>query len=173
MSQIRCLVPQLVPTVHIAVGGQHAGAAERNELGAGSPFGQRESRLTRDALQFVLVDVSGPLDARTKQTVQQDVARGRCRVLPGQHEYHIKSETGAGGGSEPGMVALSRTDRDQGPRSVGQGRGAGVFEFPDLVAAAAQPGQVIALDPEIVRTKAEGGGEPRRGLERGGPGASV
>jgi hypothetical protein len=90
---------------------------------------------SRDALQFMLIDVSTPFDPRAKQTVQCDIAGCRRRRLPGEHQHHLQPETGASSCREPGMVALRRTGRDQGARFVGEGRGAGVFEFSDLVDA--------------------------------------
>jgi hypothetical protein len=66
------------------------------------------------------------------------------------------------------MVALGTAAGDQDGRAASQRVGDEVLELAHLVAAP-EVGQVVALDPEVVRPEAERGSQPRCRLDRGGP----
>jgi hypothetical protein len=91
--------------------------------------------------------------------------------VAGQHEGDRQAEPGAGRGGQPGVVGLGRPGGDEAVGAVAERGGEGALELTDFVAAAPEAGQVVPLDPEPVLPQAEGGCQPRRGLERGREGA--
>ena len=65
------------------------------------------------------------------------------------------------------MIRLGRAGGDEAVRAVAERGGQGALQLADLVAAAAEAGEVVPLDPQPVGPQADGGGQPGRGLERG------
>nr|BFE69204.1 hypothetical protein GCM10020092_025050 [Actinoplanes digitatis] len=103
------------------------------------------------------------------QVIQDQVAARRRRRMPAQHQYAPQAEPGRGGGREPGVVRLRRTSGDKRRRAGLERLRAGVLKLAYLVAAAAaaEAGQVVPLDPELIQRQCRG--EPRRRLERRRP----
>jgi hypothetical protein len=89
----------------------------------------------------------GPHQFDAQQRVDDEVAgRVRWRVA-GHDSDHVEAEPARGGRGEADMVALRRTAGDQHVGAGGQRVRAEVVELADLVAAAGERGQVVALDP--------------------------
>ena len=72
-----------------------------------------------------------------------------------QDQDDAQSQAGSDGCGESRVVALGRTGGDQGVSTSRQGLGARPLQLAHLVAAAARPEQVIALDPQVPRREVE------------------
>ena len=134
-------VGQGAVAVAAAEGDDRRVRAGRRELGR---------RLVGDGGQAGVVGVAGPPDARAEELVEQQVARGRfarAACGAGQHEGDRQAEPGAGRGGQPGVIRLGRPGGDEAVGAVAERRGQGAFELADLVAAAAEAGEVVPLEP--------------------------
>jgi hypothetical protein len=124
-----------------------------------------------------VVGVAGPPDTRAEDLVEQQVpcgrgaGAGRVAGVAGQHERDRQAEAGAGRSGQAGVIRLGRPVGDEAVRAVAQRGGQGALQLADLVAAAAEAGEVVPLDPQPVRPQADGGSQPGRGLQRGREGA--
>jgi hypothetical protein len=69
------------------------------------------------------------------------------------------------------VVALGCAGGDQGVGTLGGGGGDGPLKFSDLVAAAAEAGQVAALDQQVVGLQSDGSRQAGCRFDRRRPGA--
>ena len=99
---------------------------------------------------------------------QQQVAGRPQRPVARQHEVDLEAEHGAGGGRHPAVVGLRRADGDQRAGAAAQRLGAQELQLAGLVAAGAEPGQVVALDPQPGPAR-QPGPPLERGRQRGQP----
>ena len=111
-------------------------------------------------------DVSGPHHRRPQQSVECDVAVPGVPGGPGQHEDDVEPEPRACGGGQAGVIALAGPAGDQRVRATSQCGAAEPLQLAHLVAATTEPGEVVALHPEIGGAESERTRQSRRGLER-------
>ena len=104
---------------------------------------------------------AGEVQLRAEQRRQQLVADRNVGPIARQHEVHLQPEHGTGRRRHPAVVRLSGADRHERARSGGLRRAAQVLQLARLVAAHAEPGEVVALDPQPHAT-----GQQRPTLER-------
>jgi hypothetical protein len=123
--------------------------------------------------QSTVVDIACPPDVCPEETVEQEVPDGRAAGFTGEDERNRDAEPGACRCGEPGMVRLGRPGGDERVRSAVQRRCKDALQLPDLVAAAAKPRKVVALDPQLAHAHTKSGREARRGLHRGREGTEA
>ncbi len=91
------------------------------------------------------------MQAGTEQLVEQPITvmfvidagnHGRLR----QHQFAGESQSGGGGGRQPGMIGLQAADGDHGVDLLAQGLAEMEFEFAQLVAATAEGHEIITLE---------------------------
>ena len=106
---------------------------------------------------------------------QQLVAHRPQWLVAGHHEVDLEAEDGAGGSRDPAVVGLLGPDGDQRPGAELERLAAEELQFARLVAPGAEPGQVVALDPEP-----DAAGQPgaafegrRQGRQRGRAGRAA
>ena len=165
------LVQQLAAAVHVTEGTGDAGSPvgdQRDPLSLGC---EQAGRLLGPLDQLDVVRVGHPDDVGAEELVQGDVARGPYRRRAGEDEAAAETESRRRRGREPGVVALGGAAGDE-RRGAGPERlGAEVLELAHLVAASAEPGEIVALDPQVAWSKPQQGGQPGRRFERCRPGA--
>ena len=165
------LVKQFGAAVGVPAGGERTRPAERDD--------ERHAALVAYQPCLALNPVAKPLrrgagqpgQPGTGQVVQRQVALGQRGLLPAEDQHGTQAKARRGRGRQPGVVALRRAAGDQRGRAGGERLRAGVLELADLVPAAAEPAQVVALDPQRARRQPGRGGEAGRWLDRSRPGS--
>jgi hypothetical protein len=107
-----------------------------------------------------------PDDLRAGQLVEQQIPAPLLDRRPVERQHAGEAEPGGGRGGQPGVVALRGAQGDDRVRRGGERLRAGVLQLADLVAAAPEAVQVVALEPQLGQAQARG--EPWRGLQRVG-----
>ena len=96
-------------------------------------------------------------------------ASSPCRTSTDRLQSQARGVQLAGQPAAPGMVTLRRAAGNQRRRASGQRLRTRVLKLPDLVAAAAQPAQVITLHPQGIGGQPHRSRQTRRRLQRGRP----
>ena len=169
--QIVGLGEEFTPALDIAARADHAGTAEGNHGRGSAPQPQLRGHLLGGEVKSLFVVATGPYDGGAEEPVECEIARGRRSGCAREYEDHIEPQPGAGGRGQPRVVALRRTGRHQDGGAVGQRRTAEPLKLAHLVSAAAEAGEVVAFDPQVVHTEPERTRQPWHGLERRRPGA--
>ena len=114
---------------------------------------------------------TGPHQPGAGQQIQYQVAGGDLGFLSLQDQHRLQAQTRGGSGRQPGVVALRRAAGNHGRRGSRQRLRARVLKLTDLVAAAAQPGQVITLHPQGISGQPHRSRQTRSRLQWGRPAA--
>ena len=133
------------------------------ECGAAPGRGQLVGELLAGDLQLapVVRRAADVVQLGAEQLGEQLVAGRPVRAVARQHEVHLQAEHGAGGRRHPAVVGLPGADRDERPGAGPQRLAAQELQLAGLVAAGAEPGEVVALDPQ-----AGAAGQARPALQR-------
>ncbi len=157
----------LLGTGDVAERADGRGAADRHDVGLAS----LDHQFGRDPVQGGGRFRAARQDAdRPEDAVEQRIAGGAVgRIAPlhlvDQGERAAHPGMGRGRRRLARVVRLNRPRRHQMVGPISTGVGDQVFQLPRLVAAGREPGQVVALDPDL-RT-AQRAGEAMQGLDRG------
>jgi len=93
--------------------------------------------------------LTGPDDPGAEQCVQREVP-DHFAAGAGEYQHDVEAQPSPRGGGEPCVIALRRPRGDQSGGPACQCGGHRVLQLADLVAAAAEPDEVVALDPQIL-----------------------
>ena len=134
----------------------------------GSAAGELGGELLAGDLELapVVRRAADVVELGAEQRRQQLVAGRPQRPVAGQHEVDLEAEHGAGGGRDPAVVGLLGADGDQGPGAQLERLAAEELQLARLVAAGAEPGQVVALDPQPGAARQPGTALERRRQRR-------
>ena len=107
------------------------------------------SRVEQRLQQLHIVDVDDP-DVGAHQLVEQEVAlQHRAFLAVHQDQGDVEAELAGGGGHLPAPVRLAVGAGDQQVAALAEHLGEHELELPGLVAAEAEAGHVVALDPHF------------------------
>ena len=96
----------------------------------------------------VAVGATDEVQLGAEQRRQREVALQAQGAITRQHEMDVEPQPGAGGGGHPTVVRLRRADRHERPSIRRHSLATQELQLPRLVAAGAEAGEVVALDPQ-------------------------
>jgi len=150
MVKVGQLGEELDGAVHVTTGGVGVGATERDDMRDSAIVSHLLGLALDLAVHLLRRGVTRPDELGAGQLIQYEVATVDVGLLSFEHQDRSQSEAGRCGCRQPRVVALRRAGGDHRRRAGGEGLRAGVLQLADLVATAAEPAQVIALEPESV-----------------------
>ena len=146
---------QLVDGGHVAQRADGRGASDRDEVRPASPVDEARHRGLDGILELVVLHRAGPLELRAEEVVEDHVAGGHGRQPARHHGHAPELEAGGGRRRQAHVVALASAPGDQGVAPSRQRVGGQELELAHLVPAAAEAGQVVALDQQAAVGEAE------------------
>ena len=147
------LVEQLYHGGSVGRGADGVRAAQRDGIGLAAHRGLFGGHLGHHLLCGA---VACPAHIGAKEVVEQQVAVGRRRAGAAQHQHAAQPTTCRGRRRLARMVRLPRPRGDHRLRATAQSVAQQQLELAQLVAIAAQPRQIVALDPHLGPTQRRG-----------------
>ena len=144
------LVHQLDERDRVAERAGRGAAADRDRVRRRAVVGERVGQGVSGNHQLAPMALvgTGVVQLGTEQRRQELVARRSLGSVTRQHEVNLDPEHGAGRRRQPAVVRLCGADGHERAGAGADRIAAQELQLADLVAAHAQTGQVVALDPQ-------------------------
>jgi hypothetical protein len=173
VPHVRDLVEDLRAGLDVPSCADDAGAPVGHLVRRGAARRQLLDPVGGDLLEVLVRHVARPHDRGAEDPVEQQVAGDGGIRGSGEHQLDVQAEPCAGRRRQPGVVALRGAGGDQGAGTLVECLGTRVSQLADLVAATAQPHQVVALQPEVAGIQPDRLCQAWRRFDGGGNGGEV